>query len=178
MVTLLLTFFILLVALADTQEAGLVGAGRGPLIRHVNAKGEPGIMPGRLEQHRQQYKRDAWWIPSHQGDPDQLTKVKQKLEREIPVKFKPGEASVSYEQDKVVMRLPARMDFIDGQPVLTSAVSTVLGTIIDSLREHPNWRVRINGDVPANSPLPVARARTKGVLFTIAYCVLGFRLDK
>ena len=43
MITLLLTFFILLVALADTQLAGLVGAGRGPLIKHVNAEGRPGV---------------------------------------------------------------------------------------------------------------------------------------
>ena len=41
MITLLLTFFILLVAMADTQEAGLVGVGKGPIVPHLNAKGRP-----------------------------------------------------------------------------------------------------------------------------------------
>ena len=50
MITLLLTFFILLVALADTQTAGLVGAGKGPLVQHLNAKGEPAILAGRLNR--------------------------------------------------------------------------------------------------------------------------------
>ena len=57
MITLLLTFFILLVALADTQTAGLVGAGNGPIIAHLMADGRPGIMPGRLREHRQRKRR-------------------------------------------------------------------------------------------------------------------------
>ena len=78
MVTLLLTFFILLVAMADTQDAGLVGAGRGPVIKHVNAKGQPGIMPGRLMEHRQTHKRDAFWIPDQRRLARRIARTKRK----------------------------------------------------------------------------------------------------
>lgn len=150
MITLLLTFFILLVALADTQQAGLVGAGRGPLIRHVMAKGEPGILKGHLIEHRQKYKQDSWWIPDQKGDPDQLEVVREKLQRELVVKFKPNEARIRYEKDRLVMRLPARIEFdARGRPTVTEAMRDILHMIARSAYRQPNRYIRINGDVEA-----------------------------
>lgn len=149
MVTLLLTFFILLVALADTQEAGLVGAGRGPIVRHVLAKGQPGIMSGRLIEHRQRFKRDAWWIPSQEGDPDELEEVRDKLDQELLVRFRPDEASINYERDRLVLRLPARVRFVAGRPVLDEALAETMTLVAERLRRDPSRRVRISGDVPA-----------------------------
>ena len=148
MITLLLTFFILLVALADTQTAGLVGAGQGPLIRHLNAKGEPGILQGRLKPDRQKHKRDSWWIPDQKGDPDQLVEVRTKLEKEILNKFKPGEASVGYEKDSLVLRLPARIRYdASGYSILDQGVMDVLEEVAYQLRRKPGRHVRISGDV-------------------------------
>ncbi|TVR44036.1 MAG: hypothetical protein EA402_08040 [Planctomycetota bacterium] len=154
MITLLLTFFILLVALADTQVAGLVGAGQGPIIPHLLADGRPGILPGRLREHRMQEKRDMWWIPSQRGDPDQLERVRQKLDEELPVRFRPGEASLHYDQDQLVLRLPARIEYsADGRPMLTPALRSTLAMVAEELRREPNLHARINGDVPKMGPL-------------------------
>ena len=155
MITLLLTFFILLVALADTQEAGLVGQGRGPLIKHINAKGQPGVMPGRLYEDRQGHKRDKWWIPSQEGDPDELELVKEKLFSEFTTKFRPGEGAIRYEKDRLVMKMPARIEYEDGRPTLTKVVEDVLARVAEIVRRKPERRVRINGDVPGGNPLEV-----------------------
>lgn len=150
MVTLLLTFFILLVALADTQEAGLVAAGQGPIVKHILAAGEPGVLSGRLRPDRQLYKRDTWWVPNQEGDPDELEEVVDKLERQIPVRFRPGEASISYERDRLVLRIPARITFDAGRPEdLSDAAKEVLGIAATALKRDAGRRVRISGDVPA-----------------------------
>lgn len=46
MMTLMLTFFILLVAFAEEQRAELVAAGTGSFIRALNSFGLPGLLPG------------------------------------------------------------------------------------------------------------------------------------
>ncbi len=153
MITLLLTFFILLVALADTQEAGLVGQGRGPLIPHINAKGMPGIMAGRLHHDRLKYKRDLWWIPDQEGSPDELERVTKKLREELAVRFRPDEAAVRYARDRVQLRLPARIEYVDGKPVLHPSARSVLVAVADAVRGRPERRVRISGDVPGGNGL-------------------------
>lgn len=154
MITLLLTFFILLVALADTQVAGLVGAGQGPIIHHMMAAGKPGILPGRLVEHRQEEKRDMWWIPSQEGDPDQLEQVRQKLDEELVTRFTPDQASLHYRRDQLVLRLPARIEYDrDGQPRMTTAVNRVIDIIAEELAADSSLHARINGDVPALGPL-------------------------
>lgn len=148
MITLLLTFFILLVALADTQTAGLVGAGQGPLIRHLNAKGEPGIMQGRLKPDRLEHKRDSWWIPDQKGDPDQLEEVREKLKKELTTKFKPGEASIDYEENRLTVRIPARVRYdASGYALMDEEVMGILEEVAYQLRRKPGRSVRISGDV-------------------------------
>lgn len=154
MITLLLTFFILLVALADTQVAGLVGAGQGPIIHHMMAAGKPGILPGRLVEHRQEEKRDMWWIPSQEGDPDQLEAVRQKLDEELVTRFTPEQASLHYRRDQLVLRLPARIEYDrDGRPRMTAAVNRVLDIVAEELAGDSTLHARINGDVPSLGPL-------------------------
>ncbi|MFP4055840.1 MAG: flagellar motor protein MotB [Candidatus Brocadiia bacterium] len=46
MMTLLLTFFILLVSIAEEQRAGLVAAGTGSFVHAIETLGLPGILPG------------------------------------------------------------------------------------------------------------------------------------
>jgi len=166
MITLLLTFFILLVALADQQTAGLVGAGRGPLVKHINAKGEPGIMPGRMSDIQMSSKADAWWIPSQEGDPDELEEVAEKLDRELVLRFTEQEARLRYGADQVLLRMPVRMRFEDGRPILDESAQRVVDIVAESLRRRPERRVRINGDVPAGSifGLELLESATQGRL--------------
>ena len=44
MMTLILTFFILLVSMADTQNVGLVASGVGSFLVEVRSFGLPGVM--------------------------------------------------------------------------------------------------------------------------------------
>jgi hypothetical protein len=148
MITLLLTFFILLVALADTQTAGLVGAGHGPLVQHLNAKGEPAILPGRLIEHRRRYKQDAWWVPDHEGSPDELVEVKQKLVEEVSLTFDPEEYDLSYEDDRVRLRLSLSSNELH----LPARVGAVASRIAQTMQEHPTMRLRVSADVPGAKP--------------------------
>ena len=150
MITLLLTF-ILLVALADTQMAGLVGAGRGPLIKHVNAEGRPGVMSGRLSERRLNNKADSWWIPDQEGDPDELERVEQKLLQELQLHFSAQEADISYEDDRLILRLPARINYDNGRASLDQGVEATMTVVADQLQQNSERRVRINGDVPRGS---------------------------
>ena len=148
MITLLLTFFILLVSMADTQTAGLVGAGRGPLVPHLNAKGEPGIMKGRLREHRSKHKRDSWWIPDQEGDPDQLEEVREKLMRELVTRFAKNEAAISYERDRLWIRLPAQLQQdAQGNLQLGTDVREMLREVAAEACRDSERRIRINGDV-------------------------------
>jgi chemotaxis protein MotB len=46
MMTLVLTFFVLLVAFAQEQRAGLVAAGTGSFVHAIDTLGLPGLLPG------------------------------------------------------------------------------------------------------------------------------------
>ncbi|MHC5067546.1 MAG: flagellar motor protein MotB [Planctomycetota bacterium] len=155
MVTLLLTFFILLVALADTQEAGLVAAGRGPIVQHILSVGRPGILAGRLQEHRRRYKRDNWWIPNQEGDPDQLELVIDRLERELRLRFTADEADIHYEQDRLILRLPGRVVISNGGgELLDPALREQLASVAGLLASRPQRQLRISGDVPVmDSPM-------------------------
>lgn len=162
MITLLLTFFILLVALADTQSAGLVGAGKGTFIEHMLSKGSPGIMSGRLREDRVSHKKDLWWVPSQEGDPDELELVKEKLDRELQQRFRPDEASITYHEDRLALRLPARILYEEDTklPVLTADVLHTLRVAAREIRQNPQLMIRINGDVE-KLPLLASDVRLK-----------------
>ena len=150
MITLLLTFFILLVALADTQTAGLVGAGKGPLVQHLNAKGEPAILPGRLIDHRKKHKRDAWWVPDHKGSPDELKAVQEKLDEEVRLTFNPEEYDLSYENDSVRLRLALSRQDLHHPDKLSAAASRVAQYLV----QYPHLHMRVSADVPGTVPGP------------------------
>ena len=46
LMTIMLTFFILLCTMANEQEYGLLGAGTGSFVLNINAFGLPGLLPG------------------------------------------------------------------------------------------------------------------------------------
>ena len=46
LMTIMLTFFILMCTMANEQEYGLLGAGTGSFVHNINAFGLPGLLPG------------------------------------------------------------------------------------------------------------------------------------
>jgi outer membrane protein OmpA-like peptidoglycan-associated protein len=154
MFNLLLAFYICMVAMADTRMGALVGAGHGPFVRDVISKSKPGIGTGTPANPAKTYPRDGWWIPDQQGDPDQLERVTQRLDKELPTRFRPGEVSVSYHQDTAVLRLPARIEYdANGNPRLSAAVMATLRLVAEVVRRKPGRSLRVNGDVPASGSL-------------------------
>jgi len=151
MFNLLLAFYICMVAMADSRAGGLMSAGSGPYIKSIISSGKPSIGSGGLDSGRKQFPSEGWWVPDQQGDPDQLERVPEKLDRELAVHFKPHEASFTYVRDELVVRLPARIQYdADNRAVLTPQVIEALKLIADTVRRKPGRRVRVSGDVPAS----------------------------
>ena len=121
-----------------------------------------GIMPGRLREHRQKEKKDQWWIPDQEGTPDELERVTQKLDAELPTRFRQGEASLHYSKDQLVLRLPAMIEYTaDNRPILTPSVRATLRTIAQELQADGSLIARVNADVP--SIIPLDRDTPEGV---------------
>lgn len=121
LMTILLTFFILLCAMANEQEYGLVGAGTGSFIHNINAFGLPGLLPGHrtvidLGEGRPQFSVPARAMEESNGsdadvlyrrvisvDPIRLPRALAKYFKKqhalyiplVDVKFEPGEARLS-----------------------------------------------------------------------------------
>lgn len=149
MMTLLLTFFVLLVAMADTRSGALAGVGQGAFVKRVLQGGKPGIMPGAESLNHKKFELDRWWIPTQKGDPDQLEKVYEKLLREIMPRFKPDELSVTYQHHGLGITLGSRIDFDEsGRPRPGPEVRALLRQIADQLRRDPSLELRIEGHAP------------------------------
>jgi chemotaxis protein MotB len=69
MMTLILTFFILLVSMAKERQAGLVAAGVGSFIIAVKSHGMPGIMSGQDKAEVFDHVRRKFSVPQD-GDPE------------------------------------------------------------------------------------------------------------
>jgi hypothetical protein len=155
MFNLLLAFYICMVSMADTRMGALVGAGHGPFVKDIISKSKPGLGTGAPADASKPHPRDGWWIPNQKGDPDQLERVTERLDKELPTRFKPGEASVAYAKDAVVLRLPARIEYdASGNPQLSAAVMGALRLVAEVVRRKPGRAVRVSGDVPASGSLP------------------------
>jgi len=148
MMTLLLTFFVLLVAMADTRTGALAGVGQGAFVKRVIQDGKPSIMPGSDSRNRGRYESDRWWVPSQTGDPDQLQHVYEQLLSEIQPRFQPNELSVAYERNGLSITLGSRIDFEDDHARLSPPVKLLLRQIADQLRIHPELTLRIQGYTP------------------------------
>ena len=155
MFNLLLAFYICMVSMADTRMGALVGAGHGPFVKDIISKSKPGLGTGAVADASKPHPRDGWWIPDQKGDPDQLERVTERLDKELPTRFKPNEASVSYHQDAVVLRLPARIEYdASGNPQLSPEVLSTLRLVADVVRHKAGRAVRVSGDVPSSGSLP------------------------
>jgi outer membrane protein OmpA-like peptidoglycan-associated protein len=151
MFNLLLAFYICMVSFADTRMGALIGAGHGPFVKDIISRGKPGLGTGDRPGPTKPHPRDGWWIPDQRGDPDQLRTVAERIERELPIRFKPGEATVSYQRQGLILVLPARLECdADGSPRLTAAVQSILRQVADLMRRAPECSLRISGDVPAS----------------------------
>ena len=126
--TIMLTFFICLCNMANEQEYGLVGAGTGSFIQHINAMGLPGLLPGHRTVVDLGKGRPKFAIPDRARettggsdadvlyrrvisiDPMRLPralmeyfKEQERLEIPVKVRFEPGTANLT-EADRDLLR--------------------------------------------------------------------------
>lgn len=148
MMTLLLTFFVLLVAMADTRSGALAGVGQGAFVRRVLQDGKPSIMPGSDARSQARYEMDRWWVPSQQGDPDQLQYVYEKLLGEIQPRFQPHELNIAYERNGLSITLGSRIGFENDRPKPSPQVHALLRQIADQMRRNDGLTLRIQGYAP------------------------------
>ena len=71
MMTLMLTFFILLVAFAREQRAELLAAGTGSFISTIDSLGLPGLLPGGRSLTELGHVPANFTIPAHHVEPSQ-----------------------------------------------------------------------------------------------------------
>jgi len=141
--TIMLTFFILMCSYANEQECGLVGAGTGSFIRHVNAGGMPGILPGHRTTVDLGEGRPEFAIPvraleaSGGSDADLLYQRVLWIE---PVRLPRALASYFATQER--LRIPVKADFQPGGAELTEQSRKVLQPLVARLRVVPYY-VRI-----------------------------------
>ena len=70
MMTLILTFFILLVSMSKEQKAGLAAAGVGSFIIAVQSHGMPGVLSGREEMEVFENQRRKFNVPQDVDEED------------------------------------------------------------------------------------------------------------
>ncbi len=141
MITILLTFFILLCSYAEEQQSGFVSDGVGSFRAAVNDFGLPGALPGDtlpvdLGARRVRFKPVGALNPRLLTEPDgSISDLNRDALRQVVKK--------ALRQDKVT-RIPAEMVFEPGSWSLTPAHRSALD-VIAPLLVGKNMKIRIEG---------------------------------
>jgi flagellar motor protein MotB len=96
MMTLILTFFILLVSMSREQQAGLVADGVGSFIVAIRTHGLDGIMSGQEKAAIYEHQRRKFNVPPEE-DPERMTEVDQSSHFEL-IKTKLLDALESHDE--------------------------------------------------------------------------------
>jgi len=130
MMTLILTFFILLVSMASEQRAGFVAAGTGSFVQAINSLGLPGLMksgkkPIALGERQAHYmpSREKAESPIMQAAPAEkriIESVENRMRDDFAVQLARG--------DEVA--IPSAIDFLPGTRTLTPESKRFLNGVI------------------------------------------------
>ena len=137
MMTLILTFFILLVSMASEQKAGFVEAGTGSFVEAINSLGLPGLLksgkkPISLGQRQAHYmpSREQAESPIMQAAPPEkriIDSVENQLREDFVVQLARG--------DEVA--IPAEVDLLPGTRTLTPESRRFLNRVIQIAKGNP-----------------------------------------
>jgi len=172
LMTILLTFFILMCAMANEQECGLVGAGTGSFIHNINAFGLPGFLPGQrtavdLGEGRPQFAMTARAVEESGGsDADILYRRVISIE---PIRL--PRALAKYFQKKEALYIPLRVEFPPGEARLDRAGREYLRPLLERIRTVP-YHLRVEAHVSKefifnqkySSPWQLSAARAAAVV--------------
>lgn len=136
MMTLILTFFILLVSMASEQKAGFVAAGTGSFIQAINSLGLPGLMksgkkPITLGERQAHYmpSREQAESPIMQTAPPEkriIESVENQLRDDFVVLLAKGDEAT----------IPAKVDLLPGTRTLTPESRRFLNRVIQIAKSN------------------------------------------
>ena len=139
MITLLLSFFVLLQIFAHEQNPELFLAGQGSFRRAISGFGIPDLLLGKQDHFPDGYKRTTWWvtpmkpvIPKNRvidADDDQIRNIFEELHDMI-------EAEAIDIQEELISINATGIRFAKGQSVLDESAKQLLRDFTDTLRQN------------------------------------------
>jgi len=150
LMTILLTFFILLCTMANEQECGLVGAGTGSFIQNINALGLPGLLPGHrttvdLGEGRPQFAIPPRALESSDGSDADI--LYQRVISVDPIRL--PRALAKYFKKEEALHVPLNMEFEPGGARLTEDAKKYLRPLVERIRMVP-YHLRVEAHVSEN----------------------------
>ena len=138
LMTILLTFFILLCTMANEQEYGLVGAGTGSFVHNINAFGLPGLLPGHRTTVDLGRGRPQFSPPQRSMEETKGTSADLLYRRVIAVEpIRLPRALAQHFKKHKELRLSLNVEFEPGSADLTSAARKYLWPLLTRIRMVP-----------------------------------------
>ncbi len=128
MMTLFLCFFIILVTMAPTQDAGLTAAGLGPFVVALESGGMDGALTGERQLQRVNMYRERFGMEALSDDDFQDGRLEVRNTQEIEQLLK------SSLRPFIEMRQPLIARFADDSAELTASAKTYLDALAETLR--------------------------------------------
>jgi chemotaxis protein MotB len=139
MMTLILTFFILLVSMSKEQKAGLVAAGVGSFVIAVKSHGLNGVMSGQEKAEIFKEQRRKFNVPQDE-DPERQSDVMDASNLEL-VKTKLLDALKPHDE----LTYPGVVEFPEGSSELPATVLNYLKLLAPSLQPKYRQTLLIEG---------------------------------
>ncbi len=164
MMTLILTFFILLVSMSRTQEIGLVAQGVGSFMVAVRSFGMPGVLSAAEEAAQFDAVRMRFNLPP-ENDPERRDEHTDASNLEL-IRAKAAKALRPHDE----IPQPAIAIFDEGSAELTEQARRYINLLAPTLLPAPKQVLQVEGHAPSNekagngkSPRWLAFARAKAV---------------
>jgi len=138
MTTNLLTFFILLLSLAETQDAGLLAAGTGSFIHALDTLGLPGILPSNARPLNKESFAPNFPIPSRH-----VERVPKELANDQLIHQPPRDrlqrATVDYLRQNHAVAFPTAVAFQPGTAELVPSSAGLLDTLAELAQQNLSY---------------------------------------
>ena len=139
MMTLILTFFILLVSMSQKQQVGLMAAGLGSFIVAVKSHGLNGVLTGQEKADVFQYVRRKFNVP-YDVEEDRLTDVADASNLEL-IRTRLLHALEPHSE----LHYPAVVEFDDGSALIGEKGTSYLDLLAPSLQPKHRQTLLIEG---------------------------------
>jgi len=150
LMTIMLTFFILMCAMANEQEAGLVAAGTGSFVHNINSFGLPGLLPGHRHTVDLGDGRPQFAIPEHlleEARPSDANILYRRVISIDPARL--PRVLIKHFEREDTLRIPLDLEFNYGSAQITPESKRYLRPLLARLRMVP-YRIRIEAHVGQN----------------------------